>query len=218
MISDPIHSIVAILKRETRRLKTPAVGAIAETTKDPFRVLISCILSLRTRDGTTETASARLFHLAGSPRRMLALKPDQIERAIYPVSFYRNKTKQIIALCRMLLERFGGAVPDSIDALLTLPGVGRKTANLVVTIAYGKPGICVDTHVHRISNRLGYIRTRTPEESETALREKLPKEYWMIYNDLLVPYGQFVCKPLSPFCSRCKLADHCKQVGVERKR
>ncbi|MBI3802728.1 MAG: endonuclease III [Nitrospirae bacterium] len=216
--ADSIHSIVAILKEETRRLKTPAVGMIAETTKDPFQVLISCLLSLRTRDETTEAASARLFQLAETPQRMIRLSPDQIETAIYPVSFYRNKTKQIVALCRTLLEKFDGAVPDSIDTLLTLPGVGRKTANLVVTVAYGRPGICVDTHVHRISNRIGYIQTRTPEESETALRKKLPKQYWITYNDLLVPFGQFICKPLSPFCSRCKIASYCKQVGVERRR
>lgn len=219
MISaESIHPIISILKREVRRLKVPAVGIIAQESQDPFRVLISCILSLRTRDETTEAASARLFKLAASPRRMLRLSADQIESAIYPVSFYRNKTKQILALCRNLLEKFDGRVPDTIDALLTLPGVGRKTANLVVTVAYRKPGICVDTHVHRISNRIGYIRTKSPEESETALRRKLPREYWIIYNDLLVPFGQFVCKPISPFCSLCKLSPYCRQIGVERKR
>lgn len=202
MISaESIHPIISILKREVRRLKVPAVGIIAQESQDPFQVLISCILSLRTRDETTEAASARLFKLAASPRRMLRLSADQIESAIYPVSFYRNKSKQILALCRELLEKFDGRVPDTIDALLTLPGVGRKTANLVVTVAYRKPGICVDTHVHRISNRIGYIRTKSPEESETALRKKLPREYWIIYNDLLVPFGQFVCKPISLFAA-----------------
>ncbi|MCG3117056.1 MAG: endonuclease III [Candidatus Manganitrophus sp. SA1] len=216
--ADSIHPIMAILKKEVRRLKTPAVGLIAQQTQDPFRVLISCLLSLRTRDETTEAASARLFQLAAAPSRMLGLRADQIESAIYPVSFYRNKARQILGICRDLMEKFDGHVPDSIDVLLTLPGVGRKTANLVVTVAFRKPGICVDTHVHRISNRIGYIRTKSPEESETALREKLPKRYWMIYNDLLVPYGQFICKPFSPICSRCEISPYCKQIGVEKKR
>lgn len=216
--ADSIHPIMTILKRAARRLKVPAVGLIAQRTQDPFQVLISCLLSLRTRDETTEAASARLFRLAATPSRMLGLRADQIESAIYPVSFYRNKSKQILAICRDLLEKFDGRVPDSLDALLALPGVGRKTANLVVTVAYRKPGICVDTHVHRISNRIGYIRTKTPEESETALREKLPKRYWIIYNDLLVPFGQFICKPISPLCSRCEISPYCRQVGVEKKR
>ena len=216
--ADSIHPIISILKKEARQLKMPVVGIIAQETQDPFKVLISCLLSLRTRDETTETASARLFKLAETPGRMLRLRADQIEAAIYPVSFYRNKAKQILSICRDLLEKFDGRVPDALEALLTLPGVGRKTANLVVTVAYQKPGICVDTHVHRISNRIGYIRTRTPEESEMALRKKLPKQYWIILNDLLVPYGQFICKPISPFCSRCKLSPYCKQVGVQKKR
>jgi endonuclease-3 len=218
MPADAIHPIIAILEKEVRRLKTPAVGLIAQQTQDPFQVLISCLLSLRTRDETTEAASARLFQLAATPSRMLGLRADQIESAIYPVSFYRNKTKQILAICRDLLEKFDGKVPDAIDPLLTLPGVGRKTANLVVTVAFRKPGICVDTHVHRISNRIGYIRTKHPEESEMALRKKLPKRYWMIYNDLLVPFGQFICKPISPICSRCEISRYCKRVGVEKKR
>lgn len=216
--ADSIHPIITILKKEIRRLKAPAVGLIAQQTQDPFLVLISCLLSLRTRDETTEAASARLFKLAATPSRMLGLRSDQIESAIYPVSFYRNKTKQILAICRDLLEKFDGRVPDSIDALLTLPGVGRKTANLVVTVAFQKPGICVDTHVHRVSNRIGYIRTKNPEESEMALRKKLPKRYWIIYNDLLVPFGQFICKPISPICSRCEISPYCKQVGVEKNR
>lgn len=216
--ADAIHPIISILKEEVRRLKIPAVGVIAQETQDPFQVLISCVLSLRTRDETTEAASARLFKLAKTPDRMLRLSTDRIEAAIYPVSFYRNKAKQILAISQILLEKFDGRVPDTIEELLTLPGVGRKTANLVVTVAYGKPGICVDTHVHRISNRIGYIKTKSPEESERALRKKLPKEHWIIYNDLLVPFGQFVCKPISPFCSRCKLTPYCQQVGVHQKR
>ncbi len=149
---------------------------------------------------------------------MLKLSPRQIERLIYPVGFYRTKARVILGICRDLLDRFGGRVPDEIDDLLTLKGVGRKTANLVVTMSYGKPGICVDTHVHRISNRLGYVRTRTPEETEMALRAKLPKRYWIGYNDLLVTFGQNVCTPISPRCSTCPVRALCRRVGVRSSR
>ena len=149
---------------------------------------------------------------------MLKLSPRQIERLIYPVGFYRTKARVILGICRDLLDRLGGRVPDEIDDLLTLKGVGRKTANLVVTMGYGKPGICVDTHVHRISNRLGYVRTRTPEETEMALRAKLPKRYWIGYNDLLVTFGQNVCTPISPRCSTCPVRALCRRVGVRSSR
>ena len=149
---------------------------------------------------------------------MLKLSPRQIERLIYPVGFYRTKARVILGICRDLLDRFGGRVPDEIDDLLTLKGVGRKTANLVVTMGYGKPGICVDTHVHRISNRLGYVRTRTPEETEMALRTKLPPRYWIGYNDLLVAFGQNVCTPISPRCSMCPVRSLCRRVGVRSAR
>lgn len=218
MKKNVIDAIIPILKEEGKRLKVPAVGEIARRTEDPFQVLVSCLLSLRTRDETTEAASARLFSLGDTPEAILKLTARRIEAAIYPVSFYRNKTRQLLAICRELLEKHLGKVPDSIETLLTLPGVGRKTANLVVTVAYRRPGICVDTHVHRISNRLGYIRTKTPDESEMALRKKLPEEYWIELNDLLVPYGQFICTPISPFCSRCKIHAFCKRVGVRTKR
>ena len=218
MNADAIHPIMAILKEEVKRLRPPAVGLIAQETQDPFRTLVSCLLSLRTRDETTAAASARLFKLADAPQPMSKLSLNKIEKAIYPVSFYRIKAKNILRICGELLERYRGKVPDSLEALLTLPGVGRKTANLVVTVAYGRPGICVDTHVHRISNRIGYIQTKTPEESETALRKKLPKRYWITYNDILVPYGQFICKPISPFCNSCQIASYCKKVGVQKRR
>ena len=149
---------------------------------------------------------------------MLKLSPRQIERLIYPVGFYRTKARVILGICRDLLDRFGGRVPDEIDDLLTLKGVGRKTANLVVTMSYGKPGICVDTHVHRISNRLGYVKTRTPEETEMALRAKLPKRYWIGYNDLLVTFGQNICTPISPRCSTCPVRALCRRVGVRSSR
>ncbi len=181
-------------------------------------MLVACLLSLRTQDTTTGPAAARLFALADTPAAMLGLTPRQIERAIYPVGFYRTKARVIPAICRDLLGRFAGRVPDDLEALLTLPGVGRKTANLVRTMGHGKPGICVDTHVHRISNRLGYVRTRTPEQTEMALRDRLPRRYWIGYNDLLVSFGQNICTPLSPRCSGCPVRSLCRRVGVTRSR
>lgn len=211
-----IGEVVRVLKREIKRWKVPAVGAVSE--KDPFLVLISTVLSLRTKDATTEAASNRLFALARTPRTMLGLDVKTIEKTVYPVSFYRVKARAIKGICRDLLERYGGRVPDTIDELLTLKGVGRKTANLVVTLGYQKPGICVDVHVHRLSNRLGYVKTKTPEKTEEALRAKLPRRYWIIWNDLLVPYGQNLCTPTSPWCSVCKLAPYCARRGVLRSR
>jgi endonuclease III len=219
MREDQIHAAIKILRREIRQWQEPVVGVVArESARDPFRILISCLLSLRTKDKTTSEASARLFALAHTPAALLKLSQRSIERAIYPVGFYRTKAKAIHAICRRLLEVYEGKVPQSIDELMTLAGVGRKTANLVVTVGYQKPGICVDIHVHRISNRWGYVRTKTPEETEQALRARLPKRYWITFNDLLVPYGQNLCQPVSPFCSRCKLIDMCDRVGVVRSR
>jgi endonuclease-3 len=189
---------------------------VAEKTRSPFKILISCILSLRTQDATTAAASARLFSLAGTPEEMLCIPRRKIERAIYPVGFYRTKAKNIHAICRTLIKQFKGKVPDAIDSLLTLKGVGRKTANLVVALGYGRPGICVDIHVHRISNRIGYVKTKTPDQTETALRAKLARRYWISYNDLLVPFGQNVCRPLSPRCSVCRISRYCDRVGVTR--
>jgi endonuclease-3 len=191
---------------------------VAEQSRDPFQVLIACLLSLRTQDTTTGPAAARLFALGRTPSAMLQLSARRIERAIYPVGFYRTKARVIHRISRDLLQRFRGRVPNDLEALLTLPGVGRKTANLVVTMAYGKPGICVDTHVHRISNRLGWVRTKTPEETEMALRARLPRRYWIELNDLLVSFGQNVCTPLSPRCSTCPVRDLCRRVGVTTSR
>jgi len=219
MRQDQIHAAIAIVRREVRQWQEPVVGVVArESDRDPFRILISCLLSLRTKDKTTSEAGGRLFALAHTPASMLSLSLAKIQKAIYPVGFYRTKAKSIRLICRRLIDVYGGTVPDSIDELLTLPGVGRKTANLVVTVGYRKPGICVDIHVHRITNRWGYVKTRTPDETEQTLRRKLPKPYWMSFNDLLVPYGQNLCQPVSPFCSRCKLIDCCDQAGVTRSR
>jgi endonuclease III len=213
-----IHSAVRILRREAPKWQTPVVTLIAEASDSPFKVLISCILSLRTQDNTTAQASRRLFALADSPETMMRLTAKKLEEAIYPVGFYRTKAKTILDICRSLNEDYRGRVPDEIDELIKFKGVGRKTANLVVTLGYNKPGICVDTHVHRISNRWGYIKTATPEKTEVALREKLPKQYWIEYNDLLVSFGQQLCRPISPLCSQCPVAKYCSQIGVTLKR
>lgn len=215
MRSEHIHQVVRILKREVKQWPIPAVGQYVET---PFTVLISCLLSLRTQDRTTLAASERLFAIAANPEAMLATPVSMIEKAIYPVSFYRVKARTIHEICNRLLTRFNGKVPSTLEELLTLPGVGRKTANIVVTLAFRKAGIAVDTHVHRISNRLGYVRTRTPEQTEMALRRKLPRQYWIIFNDLLVAYGQNLCKPISPFCSRCRISEFCGRIGVTTRR
>jgi endonuclease-3 len=214
---DKIDDIVTILKRENKKYIVPIV-TIVSMTKSPFMVLISCILSLRTKDKVTAEASNRLFKLADNPQKMLGLSIKNIEKAIYPVGFYKTKAKRIKEICRVLLDDYEGVVPNEIDELLKLNGVGRKTANLTVTLGYGKLGICVDTHVHRISNRLGLVKTKTPEQTEFALRKKLPQKHWLFYNDLLVTYGQNLCVPISPWCSKCKIFKYCKRVGVKKSR
>lgn len=194
------------------------VERIGSKGRDPFRVLAACLLSLRTKDEVTDAASARLFARASTPQQILSLTPVQIQKLIYPVGFYRTKAKRLRQICQHLIGRFRGKVPDTMEELLTLPGVGRKTANLVLAAGFGKPAICVDIHVHRISNRLGYVKTRNPHETETALRGKLPRRYWIAYNALLVRFGQKVCRPVSPWCSRCGLKAYCSRVGVTSSR
>ena len=213
-----IRQIVHTLREVTKHLPDPSVTMVGKKWKNPFLVLISCLLSLRTKDETTLPASQRLFKLADTPSGMLRLSVAQIEKTIYPVGFYKTKARSIHSICQSLIERFAGEVPDTIDQLLTLHGVGRKTANLVLTEGFGKLGVCVDTHVHRISNRFGYVKTETPEETEWALRKRLPKEFWIEYNSLLVVWGQNVCKPISPFCSRCAVAKYCLKIGVTLRR
>jgi endonuclease-3 len=212
-----VDSVVRILKKEVKPYVQPIVTQYSFTRK-PFLVLISTVLSLRTKDQVTAEASKRLFKLADDPKKMLKLSQSRIEKTIYPVGFYKTKAKNVLAICTILVEEKSGKVPDEIDELLKLPGVGRKTANLVVTLGYGKLGICVDTHVHRISNRLGYVKTKTPDETEFALRKKLPEKHWIIYNDLLVTWGQNVCVPISPFCSKCAIYKYCPRKGVDRSR
>jgi endonuclease III len=213
-----IRKIVETLRREVRSLEVPIVTEISRKRRDPFDVLVSTILSLRTKDQVTREASRRLLAVAGTPAELIALPEEEISKLIFPVGFYRTKARTLKQLGRDLLEKYGGKVPDDLDELLKIKGVGRKTANLVITLGFGIPGICVDTHVHRVSNRLGYVSTKTPEQTEAALRKKLPKEYWIEYNDLLVTWGQNVCRPISPFCSKCAIEPYCKQVGVTKHR
>ena len=210
--------VVPPLRRAVKDKKDPSVTQIAKRSRSPFRVLVSTVISARTKDEVTGAASDRLFALAGTPEKMARLRIPSIEKAIYPAGFYKTKAKAIKNLCRMLLDEYGGAVPDEIEELVRLPGVGRKTANLVLTLGFEKPGICVDTHVHRVCNRLGAVKTKNPTETEFALREVLPKRNWIEINDLLVMYGQAVCNPVSPWCSRCGIIKICGRVGVTRSR
>lgn len=218
MNDQQIHEAMALLRLECRKWPSPSVTVVAQQHRSPFTVLISCIISLRTRDAVTAGASERLFGKADTPEAMRRLTEDDIAALIYPAGFYRVKSQQIHAICCKLMDDFDGIVPDTIDQLTSFKGVGRKTANLVVTLGYGKPGICVDIHVHRITNRWGYVTTATPDKTELALRQKLPPEYWIEINDLLVSYGQHRCFPAAPACSCCPLASLCKRAGVLRSR
>jgi endonuclease III len=210
--------IIRLLEKELEQREIPIVSHLAEKHRDPFEILISTLLSLRTKDEVTAVATERLFALASTPEEMLRLSEGRIRKAIYPVGFYRKKAETIRNVCRDLIDRFHARVPATLDELLTLKGVGRKTANLVVSLGFNGAGLCVDTHVHRISNRLGYVRTKTPEETEFALRKKLPTRYWSRYNTLLVAFGRNTCRPISPLCSACPIARYCDRVGVTRSR
>jgi endonuclease-3 len=214
-----LNRVLSILRKEIPKWKVPAVGVIADRAVDrPFETLISTILSLRTKDAVTEAASHRLLARAPKPAAIVSLSIAEIERLIFPVGFYHTKAKHLKETCRSLLEDHGGKVPRSMEALLKLPGVGRKTANLVLTVGFGDYGICVDTHVHRISNLWGFVRTKTPEETEFALRKKLPRRHWKTFNDILVTFGQNLCIPVSPWCSKCPVARYCPRIGLKRSR
>jgi endonuclease-3 len=213
-----IDRFVATLADQYRQWRPPIITFIAQRGATPFEVLVSTLLSLRTKDEVTAQAAARLFAEARTPERLLALGEKKVAGLIYPVGFYPTKAKRLLQISRILLETHGGQVPDDLETLLTLPGVGRKTANLVLVEGYGKAAICVDTHVHRISNRIGYVRTKTATQTEATLRAKLPRRHWMRYNELLVAFGQVICRPVSPFCSRCPVADMCPRLGVMRSR
>ncbi len=213
-----IAKIIRLLEKELENRELPIVSQLAVDHYDPFAILISTLLSLRTKDEVTAVATERLFALASTPEEMLRLSGEKIRKAIYPVGFYRTKAETILRVCRELIDRFHARVPDTLDALLSLKGVGRKTANLVISLGFGGAGLCVDTHVHRISNRLGYVRTKNPEQTEFALRAKLPPKYWSRYNTLLVAFGRNTCRPVSPLCSSCPIAAYCDRVGVKKSR
>jgi endonuclease-3 len=212
-----VEPVMRALARSIDGLELPAVEKISESQQeDPFQVLIATLLSARTQDATTLAASTRLFKAARTPKTMAKLTLRQIEKLIYPVSFYRHKARHVKETCRILVEHFGGAVPGTMEELLTLPGVGRKTANLVLILAFkSRKNICVDTHVHRISNRLGWVRTRTPEETEDALYAATDHRWWPLINLYLVTWGQNVCRPLYPRCSDCAVRPMCARVGVK---
>jgi endonuclease-3 len=213
--------LAAMLRRIRRHLhgaRLPIVTLIAETERDPFKVLVSTILSARTKDEATAAATRRLFDAASTPEEIGALPVAELERLIFPVGFYRTKAKNLRLAMGVLLDRFDGEVPRTVEELVELPGVGRKTANLVVTEGFRRPGICVDTHVHRITNLWGYVDTRNPLETEMALRAKLPRSQWTGLNKTLVSFGQKLCVPVSPWCSRCPVEEWCPKLGVERSR
>jgi len=219
--SKNIQNAWPILQRQVKKLDLPWLEAMVlhqDQTRDPFKILISCILSLRTQDRTTGEASERLFSIAPDAKTLANLPVQKIAATIYPVGFYRVKAERIREIARVLIRDYNAKVPDEIDELLKLKGVGRKTANLVVTLGYQKPGICVDTHVHRITNRWGYVSAKTPERTEFALRKILPEKYWTEINGLLVAFGQGICKPVSPFCRQCMIQKYCDRVGVSRHR
>lgn len=208
---------IRLIEKQVKVFKIPSVTLVSDR-KDPYLVLVSCILSLRTKDKTTVEASDRLFKVAATPRKMVKLSAERIQKLIYPVGFYRTKSKVIRDISNTILKKFSGRVPDTREALLSLKGVGRKTANLVLGLGFKIPAICVDTHVHRISNRLGWVRTRTPEETEFALEKIIPRKEWIDLNTTLVTFGQNMCVPVSPWCSKCKVINFCSRIAVEQSR
>jgi len=214
----PVERALSRVTELARTLQVPVVTLAANVSDDPWQVLAACLLSLRTRDETTAGAVKRLFARARTPRELLALPEAELARLIYPVGFYRTKARVLRSVARDVIEKHGGSVPDDLEALLELEGVGRKTANLVLTQAFEKPGICVDTHVHRIMNRWGYVKTRSPDETEQALRKKLPAKWWIPVNPTLVAFGQGVCGPISPLCSQCPVEKLCPKKGVKHQR
>ncbi|MFA6349578.1 MAG: endonuclease III [Candidatus Omnitrophota bacterium] len=213
-----IIQTIKLIEKHVRKLTVPIVTIVSDKWHDPYLVLISCILSLRTQDKTTAAASNRLFEIADSPRKMIKLPKSRLQKIIYPVGFYRTKTGVILELSKRLIKEYNGKVPASETELLKFKGVGRKTANLVLGLGFGIPAICVDTHVHRIPNRLGWVRTRTPEETEYALRKILPKGQWIKINTTLVTFGQNTCLPVSPLCSQCPVSRLCRKTGVQTHR
>lgn len=214
---DKILRVIRLIEKQVNGFTVPSVTQVS-VRKDPYQVLVSCILSLRTKDKTTIKASKRLFKVADNPKAMVKLSDRRIEKIIYPVGFYRNKSKVILGISRRILKDFSGRVPERGEDLLSLKGVGRKTANLVLGLGFNIPAICVDTHVHRISNRLGWVKTKNPEQTEVALMKIIPQKEWVDLNTTLVTFGQNICLPVSPFCSKCCVSKFCGRIGVNRSR
>ncbi len=212
-----VNKVYSILKKEVETYHVPVVDLIKIQTNDPFKVLVTTILSARTNDTTTKQAVEKLFCRVTNVTDLAKLSEQEISELIFPVGFYNNKARFLKKLPKVLEDKFGGIVPEEIDSLLKLPGVGRKTANLVVAVAFDKPAICVDTHVHRITNIWGYVKTKNPLETEMALRKKLPKQYWTTFNSILVAYGQKTCRPISPHCKECVISEYCPKLGVAQK-
>ncbi len=214
-----IDLIYNILSEEYKNLKTPSVTQISKSNKkNPYKILVGTIISLRTKDEVTLKSSKRLFEKADTPEKMLKLSEEEIQKLIYPAGFYRNKSKTILEISRKLIDEYEGKVPSNLDELLKFKGIGRKTANLVLVEGFGIDAVCVDVHVHRICNRLGILKTKTPDETEMVLRKILPKKYWIDFNEILVAYGQKICRPVSPYCSKCKLDLYCEKINVDKRR
>lgn len=202
--------IINLLKKEYKNWNAPAIELMAQNGSDPFKILVSTVLSLRTKDEVTLKASERLFSVVSNPEELAQLSEEEIQKLIYPVGFYRNKAKVLKEMSKTIIEKFNGKVPDNIDELLSIKGVGRKTANLVLSAGYGKPAICVDTHVHRISNRLGLVKTTHPEETEFELMKIFPQYLWSDINKIFVAFGQTICKPVKPRCKECQISNYCE--------
>jgi len=213
-----INLFIQILQKEYKKWEAPVITLMSNKGASPFKILVSTILSLRTKDEVTSKAAVRLFKIAQTPREILDLDENILKKLIYPVGFYHTKTKRLRQISKILIQDYDEIVPDEIDELLKLPGVGRKTANLVLIEGYKKNAICVDTHVHRISNRIGYVKTKTPDKTEFALRKKLPEKYWKTYNEILVAFGQVICRPVSPFCSKCPVFPMCFKKNIKTSR
>jgi endonuclease III len=211
-----IQKIYSILEKEIKKYNAPVIELVKAQTNDPFKILIATILSARTKDSTTATVCRNLFAVIKNLNDLKKIKEDELAKLIFPVGFYKTKAKHLKQLPIVIEKEFNGKIPQSIEELVLLPGVGRKTANLVLSVAFEKPAICVDVHVNRILNRIGYIKTKNPLETEMVLREKLPKNLWSKTNRIFVPYGQMLCKPIHPLCSKCKIYDYCERDGVRK--
>ena len=213
-----INKIISVLQENYKNWDAPIITFIANRGASPFEILVSTILSLRTKDEVTAKAAKRIFTVANRVETVVKLNTQEIEKLIYPVGFYHTKAKQLLQISKIIIEQYNGNVPDKMEQLLQLPGVGRKTANLIIAEGFKKPAMCVDTHVHRISNRIGYVKTKMPDKTEFALRKKLPRKHWIVYNELFVAFGQVICRPISPWCSRCPIVQMCQKIGVNKHR